>query len=498
MGIFRWLDDRLDLTSARRALLDREVPDRLTWWHTLGSATMAVFLVQVVSGVVLATFYSPSPDHAYDSIQYIQGQVAGGALLRGIHHWAASAMVVLLVAHMVRVFSMGAYKYPREANWLLGVGLFVLVMGFSFTGYLLPWDQKAYWATEVGTSLAGTTPLIGAKLVTLLRGGGELGTATLSRFYAFHVLWLPGLLGALVLLHLVLVVRQGIAPRTDALETGAPARTSDPGYSDYYRAAYAATKRGGVRFYPDIIGKDLIVATLVIAVIVLLALAVGAPLEPRADPADTTYVPRPEWYFLPLFQLLKLVPGSMESLVAVGVPTALLLAMLALPFYDRRSVRNLLRRPAALASLALILGGSGFLLGAALRDEGPRVPSEVGRPLTDVERAGRALYRSQKCDDCHAIAGKGEDKGPELTEIGLHHSTAWLHSYVEDPVRFRTDTTEMPTFGPPTLSHQEIEELAQYLSTLRGRAGPNVQPEFHDTFPSPEEEQSNRETKAAE
>ena len=498
MGIFRWLDDRLDLTSARRALLDREVPDRLTWWHTLGSATMAVFLVQVVSGVVLATFYSPSPDHAYDSIQYIQRQVASGALLRGIHHWAASAMVVLLVAHMVRVFSMGAYKYPREANWLLGVGLFVLVMGFSFTGYLLPWDQKAYWATEVGTSLAGTTPLVGAKLVTLLRGGGELGTATLSRFYAFHVLWLPGLLGALVLLHLILVVRQGIAPRTDALETGSPARTSDPGYSDYYRAAYAATKRGGVRFYPDIIGKDLIVATLVIAVIVLLALAVGAPLEPRADPADTTYVPRPEWYFLPLFQLLKLVPGTMESLVAVGVPTALLLAMLALPFYDRRSVRNLLRRPAALASLALILGGSGFLLGAALRDAGPRVPPEVGRPLTDVERAGRALYRSQKCDDCHAIAGKGGDKGPDLTEIGLHHSTPWLHSYVEDPVRFRTDTTEMPTFGPPALSHQEIEELAQYLSTLRGRAGPNVQPEFHDTFPSPEEEQSNRETKAAE
>ena len=481
--VFRWLDTRLDLTSARRALLDREVPDRLTWWHTLGSATLMVFVVQVLTGIVLATFYSSSPDHAYDSIRYIDRQVASGQLLRGIHHWAASAMVILLVAHMIRVFAMGAYKYPREANWLIGVALFIIVMGFGFTGYLLPWDQKAYWATEVGTSIAGTTPVIGAPLLAILRGGGELGAATLSRFYAFHVLWLPMLLGVLVLLHLVVVVRQGIAPRTRALEERAPARTSDPNYAAYYREAYAATKRGGVRFYPDIIGKDAVVSTLVVAVIVLLALAFGAPLEPPADPTDTTYVPQPEWYFLPLYQLLKLVPGSMESLVAVGVPTALLIAMLALPFYDRGSTRNLVHRPVALASLGLILGGSGLLLGAAIRERGPAVPPEVGRPLTAVERGGRALYRSQKCDECHMIAGEGGDDGPELSEIGLHHSTAWLHSFLEDPPRFRSDTTEMPTFGPPTLSHQEIEELARYLSTLRGKPGSTVQPEFHDTFP---------------
>jgi nitrite reductase/ring-hydroxylating ferredoxin subunit len=262
----------LIIASARKALLDREVPDRLTWWHTLGSATLTVFVVQVVTGVVLATFYSPSPDHAYDSIGYIEREVMSGSLVRGIHHWAASAMVVLLVAHMIRVFAMGAYKYPREPNWLLGVAIFILVMAFGFTGYLLPWDEKAYWATQVGTSLGGTTPLIGSQLVLLLRGGGELGAATLTRFYAFHVLWLPILLGVLILLHLVIVVRQGIAPRTRALEEGAPARTTDPGYPRYYSEAYRATKRGGVRFYPDIIGKDAIVAALLITVIVLLAL----------------------------------------------------------------------------------------------------------------------------------------------------------------------------------------------------------------------------------
>src|SRR6266571_4459431 len=248
--LFRWLDERIDLRRAKRDLLDREVPDRLTWWHTLGSATLTVFLVQLITGVTLATYYSASPDHAYESIQFINGQVASGTLLRGIHHWGASAMVVLIVAHVIRVFAVGAYKYPREPNWLIGVGLFLLVMGFGFTGYLLPWDQKAYWATAVGTNIAGTTPLVGGWLVAVLRGGAELGAATLSRFYAFHVLWLPLLLGALVLVHLAAVIRQGIAPRTKALEEGAPRRTSDPLYPAYYQESYAATKRGGVRFYP--------------------------------------------------------------------------------------------------------------------------------------------------------------------------------------------------------------------------------------------------------
>jgi mono/diheme cytochrome c family protein len=177
--------------------------------------------------------------------------------------------------------------------------------------------------------------------------------------------------------------------------------------------------------------------------------------------------------------------------VAVGVPAALLVAMVALPFYDRRSARNLLRRPLALGILAFLLAGSALLLGAALRDAGPRVPAEVGQPLTTVQRAGRALYRAQKCDDCHAIGPKKPGKrykGPELTEVGLHHSVGWLHSFIEAPERFRGDTTEMSAYGPPVLSHQEIEELAQYLSTLRGKAEPSVQPEFHDTFPEPPQE----------
>jgi ubiquinol-cytochrome c reductase cytochrome b subunit len=478
-SLFRWLDERLDLRRAKRDLLDREVPARLTWWHTLGSATFTVFLVQVITGTTLATYYSASPDHAYDSIRYISTQVASGTLLRGIHHWGASLMVVLIVAHMIRVFAVGAYKYPREINWLLGVGLFLIVLGFSFTGYLLPWDQKAYWATAVGTNIAGTTPLIGGALVALLRGGSELGAATLARFYAFHSLWLPLALTIVVALHLIVLIRQGIAARPRDLEVGAPARTSDPKYPEYYRDAYAATKRGGMRFWPDILGKDAIVSAAVVLVIVLMAVVIRTPLEAPADPTDTSYVPRPEWYFLPIYQLLKLVPGSMESLIAVGVPGALVLVLLGLPFFDRGSTRNLLHRPAALVSLALILGGAGFLIGAAGR--GPKAKEE-GVLLTSVQRAGRALYQSQQCAGCHRVAGQGGEEGPDLTTVGLRHSAGWLHSFLEQPSRFHSES-RMPSYGPPALTHQEIEELSQYLSSLRGRG--DVPPQYYDTFPPP-------------
>jgi ubiquinol-cytochrome c reductase cytochrome b subunit len=489
-ALYNWIDKRVDLASLRKNLLDRDVPDRLTWWHTLGSATLAVFTVQVVTGVVLGMYYSPSPDHAYDSIRYLERGVASGAMLRGIHHWGASAMVVLVLAHMIRVFTMGAYKYPREINWVLGVLLFVLVLGFSFTGYLLPWDQKAYWATQVGTNIAGTTPFIGDFMVKVLRGGAQLGAATLARFYALHVLLMPLLLGLIVAAHLALVIRQGIAPHTKALEDGAPASTTDPAYPEYYATNYKRSKRAGVRFWPDIIAKDLVTAALVIVVLALLAYFSGAGLEPPADPADTIYVPRPEWYFLPFFQLLKLVPGSMEAVIAVGVPAALIVALLTLPFFDRRSIRSLRHRPFAAVSMFTLLGGSGLLLGQSLQEYHAAAP-EIGRPLTSVERSGRALFKQQQCGSCHEVGSqkvvkKDEDTpdAPALTEVGLKHSAAWMHSFMEDPMRFHGDS-KMPAFGPPVLTHQEIEEVTQYLASLRGTNGLKVQPEYRDTFPEP-------------
>ena len=489
-GVIRWIDERIDIIGVKKGLLDRKMPGGLTWWHTLGSATLTVFMVQVVTGIVLAMYYSPSPDHAYDSIKYLERAVISGATLRGIHHWAASAMVVLVLAHMMRVFVMGAYKYPREINWVLGVGLLFVVLGFSFTGYLLPWDQKAYWATQVGTNIAGTTPMVGPMIVKLLRGGSQLGAATLARFFAMHVLLLPALLVTIVLLHVALVIRQGIAPRTAVLDTDAPPRTTDPEYPEYYRTRYAQSKGAGVPFWPNIISKDIVVGVVVVATLVVLARATGAGLESPADPSDSSYVPRPEWYFLPFFQLLKLFPGSWEAAVAVGLPSVLVLALLLLPFFDRRSLRSMRHRPVAAASMSVILAGSGLLIGAAVREE-PKtaVVAEAGRPLSSAERSGRALFARQQCGSCHHIAGqkppaKKDDApdAPDLTEVGLRHSSAWLHSFMEDPLRFHSDS-KMPAFGPPTLTHQEIEEITRYLTSLRG-ADPTRKPEYADTFPA--------------
>lgn len=478
-----WLERRLGLRALRVALFDRPVPAGLSWWHTLGSATLAVFLVQLVTGIVLAMFYAPSPDHAYDSIRHLEQQVAAGRVLRGMHNWGASAMVILTMMHVVRVFAMGAYKYPREANWVLGVGLLGLVLAFGFTGYLLPWDQRAYWATQVGTSIAGTAPWVGGALATLLKGGSQLGAATLTRFYALHVLWLPAAVGVLIALHVAMVIRQGIAASPRVLEDGAPDRTDDASYPAYHDAAYSASKRSGARFWPDVIAKDVVVATLVIGLLVLLAITRGAPLEAPADPTDAAYVPTPEWYFLPFYQLLKLFPGSMEATIAVGVPALLVLTLVGLPFFDRNSKRHLRGRPVAMLSLTVLLGGSALLLGAAVREMGSVVAIESSRVLTSTERAGRASFERQ-CASCHLVAGSGGDEGPELTAIGARHSTAWLHSFIEDPLRFHPDS-KMSAFGPPTLSHQEIEEIARYLGTLRGPRGRELELMIVDTFPEP-------------
>ncbi len=193
------------------AIMDRHIPASVNWWYTLGSATLFVFTLQAITGIFLAAYYVPTPDHAYDSVQYIMNQTMFGPLVRGLHHWGASAMVVLVVAHMLRVVVMGAYKYPREFTWTVGVFLLLLTFGFGFTGYLLPWDEKAYWATTVGTNMAGTVPAVGGFLLKVVRGGSDLGAVTLARFFSFHVLALPALAALLVLVHLFMVIRIGIS-----------------------------------------------------------------------------------------------------------------------------------------------------------------------------------------------------------------------------------------------------------------------------------------------
>jgi len=208
--VMDWLDERLGLTTIYKTVLDRKVP-KVNWWYTLGSATLFLFVLQAVTGIFLTVYYVPSPDHAYESIQYIMTGVTFGWLIRGIHHWGATLMVVSVFLHMLRTFYMAAYKYPREFTWITGVILLLTTLGMGFTGYLLPWNQRAYWATTVGTEIPGTAPLIGSLIERILRGGAELSAVTLARFFSLHIWFLPAIILLVLGTHLYLVVRIGIS-----------------------------------------------------------------------------------------------------------------------------------------------------------------------------------------------------------------------------------------------------------------------------------------------
>ena len=206
--LYLWLDERLGLHSMYTNLLDRPEP-KGNWWNTLGSASLFLFLLQGATGIFLTVYYTPSPDHAYDSITYIMNGVAFGWFIRGIHHWGATLMVIVVFVHMLRVFVTASFKYPRELTWLIGVGLLLLTLGMGFTGYLLPWNQKAFWATTVGTQIAGSVPFVGEFVLKALRGGADLSALTLQRFFMAHIWMLPALLVALIGVHLFLIIKHG-------------------------------------------------------------------------------------------------------------------------------------------------------------------------------------------------------------------------------------------------------------------------------------------------
>jgi menaquinol-cytochrome c reductase cytochrome b subunit len=206
-----WIEERSGLIGGVRYFLFRKVPGDTNWFHTLGSATLTAFLVQAITGVILAMYYKPSPDEAYESIRHITDDITLGWLVRGMHRWGASVFIILMFFHMARVFLFGAYKYPRELNWIIGVLLLALGMFEGFTGYLLPWDETSYWATVVGININGTAPFLGPFISSLLRGGSEIGSDTLARFYSIHMLVLPGAIIGLIGLHLYLVIRLGVS-----------------------------------------------------------------------------------------------------------------------------------------------------------------------------------------------------------------------------------------------------------------------------------------------
>ena len=452
-----WLDERLGIYALGRAFLDRKIPGNVGWWHTLGSATLVLILVQVVTGIALTMSYVPSPDKAFQSILYIDSTPFGG-LVRGIHHWSAGLLVLLIGLHILRVFIWGAYRYPRELAWVGGALLFFVVLGFGFTGYLLPWDQKAYWATVVGTNIAGSAPIIGGAVLELLRGGQQLGSVTLTRFYGIHIWVLPATMGLLVAFHLFGVIRQGIAasPRRKPLVEPQPGDTRRA----TYEREYAAEKEGGKPFW-EAVFKDAVVALVVVVLVTVVAYVVGAPLEAQANPNATAYVPRPEWYFLDMFQLLWYFGGSFEPLIIFGLFTLGATIFLLVPFLDRGRARHPRKRPWAMGLAALVVIGVLGLTAMGLFGGQATIAKVAPRDgMTTTQLSGLEVFNTQGCAACHTIDHVGGTGGPDLSRAGHRWATDAIQTQIVTP-----QDNSMPAYDK--LSQQELTDLVTFLSSLQ-------------------------------
>ncbi len=316
-------DHRTGLHSALRKFLYEEIPASSGWHQVFGSVALFLILIQFFTGAMLAFNYAPTPGDAYSSLRYILTEVTSGRLMRGLHHWGASMIIVIVVLHMVQVFLWGAYKKPREGTWMVGVLLLLLTLAYGLTGYLLPWDNRAYWGTVVTTQIGATVPLVGPYVSRLLASTGDIGVVTFARFYGLHVLLLPPATMLLIVLHIYLVRRHGVAP--------APGDESRPTKS----------------FFPEQVFKDTVAVFLAFAILFVMAIVVRVPLERMADPTDTSYIPRPEWYFLFLFQTLKAFNGPLEVVGTVVLPTLAILALVLTPFIDRGTVIRVRQRTLA-------------------------------------------------------------------------------------------------------------------------------------------------------
>jgi quinol-cytochrome oxidoreductase complex cytochrome b subunit len=358
-AVYHWLDERAAARSLLRKGLYEAVPVRGAWFYTLGSVTLILILLQLITGIFLTLLYVPSVTEAWASLQYLKQYDVFGSIVRGIHLWSAYLLLFVIGLHMVRTFFSGSYKRPRELNWVTGVVLFVLVLGMAITGAFLPWDQAAYWTAVVVTNIPVYTPIIGPFIRALWRGGDAMGPTTLVRTFGIHVWLLPAILFPLILVHLALLRKHGefgsyvnyrgaYRSREGVDVPPAPAqRPIEPPYpavpTDELWAAPLQTED----FYPFQTFKDGLVSAVLVVVVFVLAVAIGAPLEAIADPSTTTYVPVPEWFFLPLDQLLVAVPQQLIPLILV-LPAGGVVLLLILPFIDRGPERNPFERPAVM------------------------------------------------------------------------------------------------------------------------------------------------------
>lgn len=451
-SLLNWFDDRTGYRALLHEALYERIPGGARWRYVWGSTLVFTFSVQMITGVLLWMAYSPSTKTAWESVYYIQNEMTLGWVVRGIHHFAAQAMIVLMAIHLIQVIIDGAYKAPRELNFWLGLVLMQIVMGLGLTGYLLPWDQKGYYATQVATEIMGSTPLVGPEIQKLAQGGSEYGHHTLTRFFAMHAGVLPALLIGFLVLHIAVFRRHGITPAE-------PRRKPD------------------AMFWPDQVLMDGVACLGVLAVLMGLTLYYhGAELTAPANPAEAYNAARPEWYYLFLFRFLKFEwvskLGEMthlgEAFGAIVIPGALMAILGAMPILGRKRAGHLFN----VGFLIVVILGAGSLTGVALYEDwyqddadsrdfraavhqahvdGARTvelaQSPTGIPAdgaisllrNDPLTQGASLFKTY-CIDCHQPTGitfASKAQGPQLAD-GLNResirfgSRDWIKSVLTD------------------------------------------------------------------
>lgn len=475
-----WLDRRTGYRALLSHLLDEPIQGGPRWAYVFGALLLITLGNQVLTGLLLMAFYAPSATDAWASVAYIQDQLRLGWFVRGMHAMGASLMVVGMVLHMVQVSVYGAYRAPREVNWWTGILLSLLVLGFALTGYLLPWDQKGYWATQVATTLLGATPVVGEALQTLLQGGATYGNLTLTHFYSLHVFVLPSLLITLVLVHVALFRRHGVTTRWGRSAAELAAQTE--------------------AFWPRQAVYDMTAGAL--GLIVIAGIVIGAHGVDLSAPADPTsrYDARPEWYFLALYQMLKYFPGAWEIVAAMGAPLLFIGALALMPWVDRApaGVTSPGKRVAPLLVFAVCLLTVAGLGGVAAYEdahnprfvehehaskeeavrarklalEGVPVAGGVAVYLNDPLEQGHLLY-TEHCSQCHRLGRQGppeaEQKGPNLTGLW---SRQWLTEFMRNPdsPRYYGRTKLKEGMKPVELPEAEMADLVEYVYSLRGAA----------------------------
>ena len=458
-----WLDQRLQLGTSIRATMAHPVPrETASWFYVFGSAALTVFVLQIVTGILLALVYVPSAGEAWSSLQILNHDVSLGWFIRAVHGWGSNFMIAIVLIHMVQVFLFGAYKYPRELTWIVGVLLLLMTLGMAFTGQVLRFDQDAYWGLGIGVSIASRVPVMGPWLVSLLLGGPIIAGATLSRFFALHVFVIPGLLIAFVVVHLILVLALGIN------EWPMPGRVVRRAtyLEEYHRLTHGAD---GIPFVPGAVWKDIFFSGFILLSIVACAAILG-PFGPGGapDPTIIQTAPRPDYFFLWLYAVLSLLPPSLETPALLIVPGIVLLVLLALPFVSGEGEKSWRRRPIAVLTillLAVALGTFTNLSGHAPWSpamdawSGEPIPAHYLKERTALERQGALVFQVKQCHNCHALDEHGGQRGPTLDAVAVRLTHDQLIRQVIQ------GGGNMPAYGK-NLSPAETTALVAFLETL--------------------------------